>query len=102
MTKSFEQQTAFYLAFELAFHLDNARLYFESRNDHSIRKNLWKHHMAKAEAIKELAITLFETTGMNKHSNIEDILTELNTITSGVPQERYLSPQADKMFEEFV
>ena len=102
MTKSFEQRTAFYLAFELAFHLDNARLYFESRNDHSIRKNQWKQHMSKAEAIKDLALNLFETVGMTPDSDIESILTELSTITSGVPQDRWLSPQADMMFEEFV
>jgi hypothetical protein len=102
MTKSFEQQTAFYLGFELAFHLDNARLYFESRNDHSILKNQWKHHMSKAEAIKDLALNLFETVGMTPDSDIESILTELSTITSGVPQDRWLSPEADKMFAEFV
>jgi hypothetical protein len=102
MTKSFEQRTAFYLAFELAFHLDNARYYFESRDQHSIRKNQWKQHMAKAEAIKELALNLFETVGMTPDSDIESILTELSTITSGVPQDRWLSPEADKMFAEFV
>jgi hypothetical protein len=101
MTKSFEQRTAFYLAFELAFHLDNARLHFESRNDHSIRNNLWKHHMAKAEAIKELAITLFETIGMTDESSISDILTELKTISSGVPQDKHLSPLAEEMFEDY-
>jgi hypothetical protein len=102
MTKSFEQRTAFYLAFELAFHLDNARYYYQSTFDNSIRKNEWKQHMSKAEAIKDLALTLFETTGMNKHSSIEDILTELNTITSGVPQERCLCFQAEEMFEAHI
>ena len=58
--------------------------------------------MSKAEAIKELALTLFNTVGMNKDSSTEDILTELNTITSGVPQERYLSPEADRMFADFL
>jgi hypothetical protein len=102
MTKSFEQRTAFYLAFELAFHLDNARYYYQSTFDNSIRKNQWKQHMSKAEAIKELAITLFETVGMTPDSDIESILTELSTIASGVPQNRWLSPEADKMFAEFV
>jgi hypothetical protein len=58
--------------------------------------------MAKAEVVRELALTLFETTGMNKHSSIEDILTELNTITSGVPQERCLCFQAEEMFEAYI
>ena len=102
MTKSFEQKTAFYLAFELAFHLDNARYYFSSRNQDTLRRNQWKQHMAKAEAVRELALILFNTVGMNKDSSIEDILTELDTITSGVPQERYLSPEADRMFADFL
>ena len=102
MTKSFEQKTAFYLAFELALHLDNARSYYLSKFDNSLRKNQWRMHMSKAEAIKELALTLFNSVGMNKDSSIEDILTELNTITSGVPQERHLSPEADIMFADFI
>jgi len=102
MTKSFEQRTAFYLSFELAFNLDNARYYYQSKFDNPLRKNQWMQHMAKAEVVRELALTLFETTGMNKHSNIEDILTELSTIASGLPQERYLSPEADRMFEEYI
>ena len=102
MTKSFEQRTAFYLSFELAFNLDNARYYYQSKFDNSLRKNQWRQHMAKAEVVKELAITLFNTVGMNKDSSIEDILTELNTIASGVPQERYLCSQADEMFAEYI
>ena len=102
MTKSFEQRTAFYLAFELALHLDNARSYYEGRYVNTLRKNQWRMHMSKAEAIKELALTLFNTVGMNKDSSIEDILTELNTITSGVPQKRHLSPEADIMFADFI
>jgi len=102
MTKSFEQRTAFYLCFELAFNLDNARYYFSSRNQNTLRRNQWKQHMAKAESIKQLALCLFETVGMTPNSNIEDILTELSTIASGVPQERYLSPEADRMFEEYI
>lgn len=101
MTKSFEQRTAFSLAFDLAYHLDIARCYFSSIKDNVIIKRRWTENMAKAEAVKSLALTLFNSVGMNKDSSIEDILTELNTIASGVPQERYLSPQADEMFAEF-
>lgn len=102
MTKSFEQRTAFYLSFDLAFHLDNARYYYESKFDNSLRKNQWRQHMSKADALRELALTLFNTVGLTNNSNMEDILTELNTIASGVPQERHLSPQADEMFAEFI
>lgn len=102
MTKSFEQKTAFYLAFELALHLDNARDYYQSTFDNSIRKNQWRMHMSKAEAMRELAVTLFNTIGLTSDSSTEDILTELNTIASGVPQERYLSPEADIMFADFL
>ena len=102
MTKSFEQKTAFYLAFELAYSLDNARIYFPRRDHNPILYRRWRENMAKAEAVKELAITLFNTIGMNKDSSIEDILTELNTIATGVPQERYLSPEADIMFADFL
>lgn len=102
MNKSFEQRTAFYLAFELAFNLDNARYYYQPTFDNSIRKNQWRMYMSKAEALKELALTLFNSVGMNSDSSIEDILTELNTIASGVPQERHLSPEADRMFADFV
>lgn len=101
MKKSFEQRTAFYLAFDLAYHLDNARYYYQPVFDNAIHKNQWRTHMAKAEAVKSLALTLFNSVGMNKDSSIEDILTELNTITSGVPQERYLSPEADRMFAQY-
>lgn len=102
MTKSFEQRTAFYLSFELAFNLDNARYYYQSKFDNSLQKNQWRVYMAKVEQIRELALTLFESTGMNKNSTMEDILTELNTIATGVPQERHLSPLADVMFEEYI
>lgn len=102
MTESFEQKTALELAFYLAFHLDNARCYYQPVFDNSIRKNQWRMHMSKAGAIRELALTLFNSVGMNKDSSIEDILTELNTIASGVPQERHLSPEADRMFADFV
>ena len=102
MTKSFEQRTAFYLAFELAYSLDNARNYFPRREHNPILYRRWREHMAKVEQVRELALTLFNTVGMNKDSSMEDILTELNTITSGVPQERHLSPQADEMFVEYL
>lgn len=102
MTKSFEQRTAFYLAFELAFNLDNARFYYQSKFDNSLRKNQWRVYMAKVEQVRELALTLFGSVGLTKHSGMEDILTELNTIATGVPQERHLSPLAEEMFAEFI
>jgi hypothetical protein len=101
MNKSFEQRTAFYLSFELAFHLDNARYYYQPTFDNSIRKNQWRMHMSKAEVLRELAITLFNSVGLTPKCGIEDILTELNTIASGVPQQKHLSPEADRMFTDF-
>lgn len=99
MTKSFEQRTAFYLSFDLAFHLENARYYYESKFDNSLRKNQWKQHMAKADALRELALTIFD---LPRKIDAESLLTELNTIATGIRQERIELPLADVMFEEYI
>lgn len=99
MTKSFEQRTAFYLSFDIAFHLDNARYYYESKFDNSLRKNQWRQHMSKADALRELALTIYD---LPRKIDFESLLTELNTIATGVPQERHLSPLAEEMFAEFI